>query len=97
MSYELVLSPKAEETLAGLEPPVAAAVESHLLRLAGSPTSMSRPAVLPYPPGSQMSEFSMMHDGRLHRLTILFRYGSDEQTLHVIAIGHIRYAAPPPE
>jgi hypothetical protein len=55
---------------------------------------MSRPAVLPYPPGSQFTEFSIIHDGRHHHFPILFRHGSDEQTLYVLGIGHIEYADP---
>lgn len=94
MSYDIVLSLKAEGELNRLDPPLAQAVEAHLLKLARSPTSLSRPAVLPYPPGSQFTEFSMTYDDRLHHFPILFRYGSEEQTLHVLGIGHIEYADP---
>lgn len=88
MTYEIVLSPRAEETFMRLAPHLQAAVETELSRLSQSPVSLSRPAVLPYPPASQLYQFKIELGAEVHYFTILFRYASDEQRLLVIGIGH---------
>ena len=91
MTYDVILSPKAEESFLSFDLPLQNAVEAQLHRLAESPVSLSRPAVMPYPPHSQLYEFPHELDGERHHFAILFRYATDEQTLHVIGIGHVNY------
>jgi hypothetical protein len=90
MSYELIFSDEAEEDLGRLAPHLLNVAEQHLDRLAEHPATLSRPSVSPpYPPGFQMYSFRHEEpDGSSHVFTILFRYGSDETTLQIAAIGH---------
>jgi hypothetical protein len=42
-------------------------------------------------PGFQGYTFWCMWKGSKYTYTFLFKYGSDEETLHIYAIGEIRY------
>lgn len=89
MKYRISLSPDAAATLTRLAADLRIIVEAHLDRLGESPTRYSRPSVFAFPPGSQLSTFEHKDaSGDLHCFNVQFRYGQDEQTLQVIAIGH---------
>src|SRR5207253_9014799 len=89
MSYEIILMPRAESDLMALPVHHQNFVETQLGRLAQSPVSLSRPAVFPYPPGSQIYEFDDdSGEETWHHFAVLFRYGQDEATLYVVGIGH---------
>lgn len=94
MRYELVYSEQAQADLKKSVPiGLLNAVEAQLLWLARHPATLSRPSALPYPPGFQVYPFELLDlDGRRHGYTVFFRYGADEQSLHVAMIGHIEYA-----
>lgn len=94
--YELLYSEAAEKDLAAiadLSPHLLNFVETQLLRLAGNPVALSQPAHPPYPPDTQLFAFGYPIDdfGEEWRFSVHFRYGQDEQTLHILAIG--RYQA----
>ena len=92
MSYRTILESPAKSDLAALPRPLQLVVRSELRRLAGSPVTLSRPAVFPYPPGSQLYHFHHDPGGDTwHHFVVLFRYGQDEATLHIIGIGHVEY------
>jgi hypothetical protein len=66
-------------------------VADRLQFLAESPASLSRGASFPHPADSQVYEFDVddpFCSGRWHHFAVFFRYGQDEQTISVIAIGH---------
>jgi hypothetical protein len=98
MSYEVLLVEKAEATLAALPDEFRTIVEQHLIDLAQSPVSLSRRAVFPYPPGSQLYEFDVDYGGQdWDHFAILFRYSQDETSLVVIGIGHSKLRREDPE
>lgn len=92
MGYDVVLTPRAEATYHGLAYFLQEAVDLHLTRLADSPALLARPTVSPpYPPGELIYEFGVddpIDETLHHHLAIFFRYGQDESTLFVHAIGH---------
>jgi hypothetical protein len=90
MAYEIRLTSEAQKVWDGLPPGLQHLVENHLLRLGDSPSSASRPAVSPpYPPSGMIYEFdSPVERGILHHFTVFFRYGQDEKSLSIYAIGH---------
>jgi mRNA-degrading endonuclease RelE of RelBE toxin-antitoxin system len=89
MSYDVVLMPRAEAHLNSIPEEFRLIIETKLQDLAEAPVSLSRPAVFPYPPGSQLYEFDVDYGGSFwDHFAILFRYGQDESTLIVIGIGH---------
>lgn len=89
MKYEIILAPRASSRIEQLPWLLQAAVFEHLDILAESPTAVSRPAVFPRPPEYQEYTFRAVAEGVLHEFTVLFKYGADEQTLHVYALGRI--------
>ena len=93
MSYEPVITPRAAEDLAALPLPVQNFLEQQINRLAEAPSQLSRPAVFPYPPG-QMSEFEHELEGVHYHLTVHFRFGQDERTLIIYAIGRVERRMP---
>jgi hypothetical protein len=89
MSYVVVLTEKAAATLASLEPPLQQFVETHLLRLGDSPSTVSRSTVSPpYPSKGMMYEFDGILEDKHHYLAVFFCYSQDETTLSIIGIGH---------
>ena len=88
MSYDVVLSDDAFEVLAQLPLTVANALEQHINRLAKDPARFSQPSCFPWPAG-QRSDFEFDFDSKRYYLTPIFKYGQDEQQIHVIVIGYI--------
>jgi hypothetical protein len=88
MNYAVVLAPEAAVDLARLPPPVAEHVAGELRRLSDAPVRLSTRAYFPYRPDSQMFRCNSFVDADLrYSAVVLFKYGQDEQTLHVQAIG----------
>ena len=82
MSYAVVWGPEAEADYAKLP----ALIQSHLLdeidRLAADPISLSVKSHFPYRPDRQMFRVSRENeDGRAYFLYVLFKYGTDENTI----------------
>lgn len=89
MSYEILLTARAEARLFAIPDEFRTIIEQRLLELAEAPVSLSRSAVFPYPEGGQLYEFDVDYGGLdWDHFAILFRYGQDEATLVVIGIGH---------
>jgi mRNA-degrading endonuclease RelE of RelBE toxin-antitoxin system len=88
MSYQIALSTEAQHTLARLPAPIRLFTAGQLEKLASDPTGLSRPSRFPYRAKCQLFQFDTEHDGKIWELTTMFQYGQDEQTIHVIAIGH---------
>jgi hypothetical protein len=88
------LSPTAADDLAKLKKPLRNHVVEHLSHLAKKPSSLSRAAVFPYPPSQQISHAPPLeHEGNIHHFVVLFRYGQDEESLHIVGIGHHFFAS----
>ena len=93
MSYQILLSPRAERQLKELVDPFRDVVATHLLRLSISPVKLSRPSLPPKEvPGYQAYPFHFIWEGVRHRFVILFKYTVDEKALWVYAIGHVEYS-----
>jgi hypothetical protein len=89
MRYGLLLSPEAQSDLARIDLALLDEVEYHLRQLADHPATLSRPARLPYPPGSQVYEFDLYDSSNIrHHFAVMFRYGTSEDSLHILRIGH---------
>ncbi len=89
MKYRMSLSPDAAATLTKFAADLRPVIDDHLDRLAESPTRYSRASVFPFAPGCQVSTFEHRDTaGELHCFNVQFRYGQDEQTLQIVAIGH---------
>mgnify|MGYP002620287682 FL=1 len=92
MSYELRFTERALSQLEALDRALRVLVLRHGVDLAINPTALSRKSVPPAElPGYQVYEFLEDVDGTTHRFVLLFRYGADEQTLFVHAVGHVEY------
>lgn len=89
MSYRVELSEEAFQRFSGYSPDERQAVADALDRLSEAPTRLSRPG---YPvaeiPNYQVYEF--WHNSNIC-FKIFFKYGSDEQTLHIHSFGRIKY------
>jgi hypothetical protein len=86
------LSQDAADTLARQSERLRLAIADHLLDPAESPATLSRPSrTPPHPPGFQVYEFKVVDEDHVRSFAVLFRYGTDEETLHVHEIGHVRY------
>jgi hypothetical protein len=87
MRYELRLADRAAEDLAAVPLSLLDEVERALRRLAASPTLLSFRSAVPHPPDRQLYYF-WLHDyeGKRWDFTVHFRYGQDEQTLHVARV-----------
>jgi hypothetical protein len=92
MPFEVDLVERALKDLNSLEETLRKFVESRLLRLGQSPSTLSRPPVSPpYPPGGMVYEFDYeLDETARHHFAVFFRYGSDEMRLIVFAIGYTR-------
>src|SRR5687768_11969598 len=90
MSYNVELSDEAIEDLAKLKLPLRKTVENHLEVLAHYPTKFSEPAHFPYWQ-VQAYKFETAFEGVEYFFTVLFQYGADEQTLHILAIPEMHH------
>jgi hypothetical protein len=87
MCYELEYSPEAFERLpASLPTQVVESLRDALDALAQSPTSLSRPTVLPYAPRGQLFHHHCDHQGTRHRFAVFFFFSQDETRLRIFAI-----------
>jgi hypothetical protein len=85
MPYRVVLPDDASALVDRLPQPVAAVVSRHLRQLSEHPVGLSKPAFAPLS-GGQKYEFEARFQDMDYYFTVVFRYGADEQTLHVIAL-----------
>ena len=90
MKYEILLTDRAKDDIEALDRHHQALIETHLSRLAESP-SFGRPVVSPpYPPSwGMMYEFDgLAESGIRHHFVVFYRFGQDERTIVVLAVGH---------
>jgi hypothetical protein len=81
MSYALDLTSLARRQLQSQPEPLRTYIFSALERLAVSPASFgSRPSTIPL---GQSAEIEYRHEGVVLWISVVFRYGQDEETLHI--------------
>lgn len=88
MSYQLILSPKADRQFADVPDEFVDVVEESLRALAASPTSLSeRIASPPFAPRGQLFHFyAVGFGGSSWFFTVIFCYTQDEAALYVLSI-----------
>ena len=92
MPYLLHFLVRAEAQLAAMSPELVAAMKPHLQRLAATPVSLSMPGAPPASlPDRQIFAFPFELSGQTHTGRVHFRYGTDEQTLYILAISAIEH------
>lgn len=87
MPYGMRLEREAVEDFERLPQACRRRVFRHLELLCESPTALSRPSHFPYRPGFQLYSFNFVHENARWFMNVLFKYGVDEQSLFVAAIG----------
>lgn len=87
MSYAIALTIEARHDLARLPKAVRDFTFRQLQSLAQYPTLLSRSSYFPYRTKSQLFQFDFEQEGRWWEICVLFQYGQDEQTLHILKIG----------
>lgn len=93
LAYTLDYTDRALEDLAEVPVELQGAVETHLLRLAAAPASLSRRIAFPYAGPGQLFGFNVTStDGLLHHFTVFFLYGTDERVLHIARVIYHRPA-----
>ena len=86
MAFAVAYSKKAEAALNGMPAPVAARVVEEVDRLAENPAGLSRPAAWPLSWDGQVYPFAFDHEGARYYVPVVFKYGADEQIMHVESI-----------
>ena len=87
MSYGTLLSDEARDALVRLPIPVRRFTLRQLENLGQSPTTLSSKSHFPYREKCQVFSFDYDYQMQRWAITVLFQYGQDEQTIHVLAIG----------
>jgi hypothetical protein len=82
VAFHLVRSERVEAMLLKLPGPVRGRVESEFQRLSEGPASISRTSFASTQSG-QVFRFEMTFQGMDYLFDLVFRYGADEQTLHL--------------
>ena len=82
MSYALVITPAAADQLRALPAELAEFIRLQLARLSENPTASSKPASILQPRG-QLFELKYDRGGVVVWISIIFRFGQDEQSLFV--------------
>lgn len=87
MSYRVVFGPKAEEAYNDLPLSLLDEFDRQMDRLADDPTAVAVSGAFPFPANRMVFHFDISdHNGEVWDFAVHFRYGEDEQTLHVIAV-----------
>ena len=82
MSYTFVVTPAAAGQLGAFPAELAESIRRQLARLAENPTGLSKPTSILQPRG-QLFEFKYERGGAVVWVSVIFRFGQDEQTLFV--------------
>ena len=88
--HDIQFDGPADDTYVSLGRPFQEEIAIHLARLSEDPEKLSRPSHFPYPPGFELYQFDMVHDGQTYMISFLFNYG-DEDAVIIRRIGLVRY------
>lgn len=88
MPYKLVIAEELRDVLAESLPSEVLDDLSEALdeRLADSPTKWSKPSDFPFAAAHQIFECAVHCEGRRLLFRVSFRYGQDEESLHIASI-----------
>jgi hypothetical protein len=87
VSYRLVFGPRAREAYDNLPLSLLDAFDTQMDLLAADPAAVSVPGAFPFPANRMVFHFAITdHESAQWDFAAHFRYGSDEETLHVIAL-----------
>ena len=87
MSYRVSLLPEARKDLDAMPAAVREQTVKQLRVLADNPTALSRRSRFPFIERCQLYTFDCDHELQRWEINVLFQYGADEQTIHVLMIG----------
>ena len=87
MSYGIALSVEAEHNLIKIPIPVRRHIFRQLEILENIPPVLKPPSHWPYRDKCQLFQFDYDHDRLRWEISVLFQYGQDEKTIHVLMIG----------
>ena len=82
MNYRSIRSAEFDQVFQRLPQPVAHALNERIRLLEQNPRAISRPAFTPLPSG-QVMQLEVTFQGMEYLLDVIFKYGSDEETLHL--------------
>ena len=91
MRYRAILAPGAEDDINGFADEWMPCIARQLSALLDNPVTLSRPSFVPFEAAFQIHSFDCEFDDGVHVFRVMFRYGADEMTLHIYAIGHVHY------
>ena len=84
MNYRAILSSNAQADIRGMPRSVARYVIAQLRNLESDPTLLSRASHFPFRLQCQLFSFDYDHLGQRYFINVLFQYGADEETLHIL-------------
>jgi hypothetical protein len=82
VGYTIVVTPEAAAQLAALPTQLSDFVREQLARLMVEPTLLSKPTTMLQPRG-QLFELKYNSGGVVVWVSVIFRFGQDEQTLYI--------------
>jgi hypothetical protein len=82
VEYRPVFNPGVEQRIAGFEAGVANAIHHYIGILCRNATTLSQPAHA-LAPHMQMFDFDFTFQDMEYRVMLFFKYGADEQTIHI--------------
>jgi hypothetical protein len=82
VKYRTIRSIQFQKEFDRLPPPVAAEVDKRIRLLEANPRLLSRPAFAPLQAG-RVVQIDVTFQGMDYMLDVVFKYGSDEETLHL--------------
>lgn len=87
MSYVVKIEDRAKRVWREKIPlPLYGALAEQLERLAADPVRLSAPSTFPYGDAGQTFYCRLPHGDAVFHVTVIFKYGSDEATLFVVAM-----------
>jgi hypothetical protein len=84
MKYRAILSANAQEDIRRMPRPVAVYVLGQLRSLENDPVLLSRRSHFPFREKCQIFEIDYDWEGKRYFINVLFQYGADEETLHIL-------------
>lgn len=84
MNYRAILSSRAEADIRAMPLVLARYTLAQLHNLATSPSALSRRSHFPFRQNVQIFNFDYRAGDKFYIVNVLFQYGSDEATLHIV-------------
>ena len=94
MSYGINLTQRARVDLAHLPRDIRRLALMHIEFLGRRPTELSTPLPLPFVEVGQVYSFQVTHEQQAWDIRVMFQYGADEQTIHILSVRHEQRPSP---